>query len=341
MPSSRLAAPGGEPYGRCTVNASRVSTRRGLDQRPAQLRQVTIAVVLLATLTLACAAPQPVQAASATVPDEADMSALAPADEAANLAENEWLLACGGALTTATCAAAYQKYDVAARGARFDAVLGDVISHLAAGPCQTALVRYRNDQRRAFAGMRTIHESQVAARAGDESGMANAEQTFNEEQTTLVDETNADTDEAQRVCASANAAGRDPAFQTGYMIGTGITVYALYAIVLTSLFAVFPLRRLARINGDPRGWMAWVPLLNLATVMRLARLSPWLALLFLCGAPVMLVIACVRIPKTFSRSIAWAAALLLLPVIGWYLLAYVGRPTAPVATAPNMEAAAW
>ena len=112
--------------------------------------------------------------------------------------------------------------------------------------------------------------------------------------------------------------------------GASLSFYYI-AIVAEYVLVTFPLWRLAKFNDDPNAWVAWVPLANLTTVMKLARLNPWLALIVavpLVGG-IFLIVTYFRIPATFGRSTGWGVALWLLNFIGWYIFAFTTRRVEP------------
>lgn len=113
----------------------------------------------------------------------------------------------------------------------------------------------------------------------------------------------------------------------------------LFGLALGVYFAA-TLMVIAKKTGTPNAWLAWVPIANVFLLCRAARRPGWWALL-LCLPGLNLVAAVViwmGIAAARGRE-AWTGALILIPVIGFFVPAYLasgpaGGPVGGPAAAP-------
>lgn len=104
-----------------------------------------------------------------------------------------------------------------------------------------------------------------------------------------------------------------------------VAIYVLSAIVLTKLF---------KKAGHPNPWAAWVPVYNGWVLMEIAGRPGWWALVGLAGgisfigviasigAFVLSILASIDLAKSFGKEGSFAALLILLPFIGYPMLAF-------------------
>ena len=112
----------------------------------------------------------------------------------------------------------------------------------------------------------------------------------------------------------------------------GVVLALLALVVVAYVLGAYPLYRIARATTDRAddATLAWVPVLNVILMCRIAGVSSWTVLLLLVswvplfGALTMLaytLILWVKIGQRFNRPglgvVAW-----ILPIIGAWLLAY-------------------
>jgi Family of unknown function (DUF5684) len=113
-----------------------------------------------------------------------------------------------------------------------------------------------------------------------------------------------------------------------------VTVLVIAAVVWA--LCAYPLFRIAKATSDRRdqAWFAWVPVMNMVLMCRLAGISAWTMLLFLLnvipllGALVTLVytlVVWVKIGQRFGRTglavVAW-----IVPILGAWLFAFLITP---------------
>jgi len=115
-------------------------------------------------------------------------------------------------------------------------------------------------------------------------------------------------------------------------VSGGVVLALLALIAVVYVLGAYPLYRIAKATSDrvdEASW-AWVPVLNMILMCRIARVSSWTVLLLLVswiplfGALTMLaytLVLWVKIGQRFNRPglgvVAW-----ILPIVGAWLLAY-------------------
>jgi hypothetical protein len=115
-------------------------------------------------------------------------------------------------------------------------------------------------------------------------------------------------------------------------VSGGVVLALLALIAVVYVLGAYPLYRIAKATTDrvdEASW-AWVPVLNMILMCRIARVSSWTVLLLLVswiplfGALTMLaytLVLWVKIGQRFNRPglgvVAW-----ILPIVGAWLLAY-------------------
>jgi hypothetical protein len=106
----------------------------------------------------------------------------------------------------------------------------------------------------------------------------------------------------------------------------------LVLLVAFYVLGAYPLQRIAQATSDhgQDAWQAWVPVMNIVLMCRIAGVSAWLTLLILLGiipffgSLIVLgftVTLCVKIGERFQHGgLGWLAG--LLPLIGAWVLAF-------------------
>jgi Family of unknown function (DUF5684) len=113
--------------------------------------------------------------------------------------------------------------------------------------------------------------------------------------------------------------------------GTGTIMTILIVFVAVYVLSAYPLVRIAKQTSDcgDSAWFAWVPVLNIILMCRIARITAWSALILLLGAIPGIgglvslgytIYLWVKIGQRFDRT-ALAVLAALLPVIGIWVFA--------------------
>lgn len=119
--------------------------------------------------------------------------------------------------------------------------------------------------------------------------------------------------------------------------GSLLTVLLVVVAALWILVA-YPLYRIANSTSDRHGeaWFAWVPILNVVLMCRIANISAWTMLILLLSAiPVIgtfislayTVMLWVKIGQRFQRT-ALGVIAAVVPVIGAWVFAFAVQPEA-------------
>jgi hypothetical protein len=119
----------------------------------------------------------------------------------------------------------------------------------------------------------------------------------------------------------------------------GFIVTLLVILAVVYIAGAYPLFRIAKLTRDcgEDAWFAWVPILNIILMCRIAGVSGWTALLLLLGvipilgwfvAPIYLLVLWVKIGQRFNQTalgvIAW-----LVPIVGSWVFAFVVKAEPP------------
>ena len=110
----------------------------------------------------------------------------------------------------------------------------------------------------------------------------------------------------------------NPLIPAGYEVGTSIAVFAFYVLIAIALWKVFSKA------GHP-GILAWIPIVNLIVLLKIAGYSAWLVLLYLIPIVnfVFAIFVAIRLGERFGKggffSLLW---LWLFPVIGYFVLGF-------------------
>ncbi len=110
----------------------------------------------------------------------------------------------------------------------------------------------------------------------------------------------------------------NPLIPAGYEVGTSIAVIAFYVLIAIALWKVFSKA------GHP-GILAWIPIVNLIVLLKIAGYSAWLVLLYLIPIVnfVFAIFVAIRLGERFGKggffSLLW---LWLFPVIGYFVLGF-------------------
>ena len=119
--------------------------------------------------------------------------------------------------------------------------------------------------------------------------------------------------------------------------GTGAIVTTLLVIVVVAyILAAYPLYRVAKATSDrgDQAWQAWVPIMNLVLMCRIAGISAWTILILLLGAIplvgylisfVYILTLWVKIGQRFQRT-ALGVIAGIVPVIGAWVFAFAIQP---------------
>lgn len=118
---------------------------------------------------------------------------------------------------------------------------------------------------------------------------------------------------------------------------SGALVTTLLVIgVVGYILAAYPLYRIAKATSDrgDQAWQAWVPIMNVILMCRIAGITAWTALILLLGAiPVFgglivfvyVLTLWVKIGQRFQRT-ALGVIAGIVPVIGAWVFAFAIRP---------------
>lgn len=110
----------------------------------------------------------------------------------------------------------------------------------------------------------------------------------------------------------------NPLIPAGYEVGTSIAVIAVYVLIAVALWKVFSKA------GYP-GILAWIPIVNLIVLLKIAGYSAWLVLLYLIPIVnfIFAIFVAIRLGERFGKggffSLLW---LWLFPVIGYFVLGF-------------------
>ncbi len=109
------------------------------------------------------------------------------------------------------------------------------------------------------------------------------------------------------------------------------TIIALIFVLLAYIYTSFCLQKIAIKTSTENAWMAWVPLLNILLMFRVARLSLWYAIIFLIPYVNFLMGAYLwgEVAGRLNRS-KWLGILFLIPVLNFVLSGYLAFTDANV-----------
>lgn len=106
--------------------------------------------------------------------------------------------------------------------------------------------------------------------------------------------------------------------------GEAISVFSSLLLLLLYVFFSFCLYRLGKALNDDRGWWAWIPILQVFYMLRLARISYWWFIGLVVPFVNVAVAAYVWAQIAIRRGRKWwVGALMIVPVIDLAILAYL------------------
>jgi hypothetical protein len=123
------------------------------------------------------------------------------------------------------------------------------------------------------------------------------------------------------------------------MSAGGVIVTLLVILAVFYVAAAYPLFRIAKLTRDcgDDAWFAWVPILNIILMCRIAGVSGWTALVLVLTvlpvigwlvASIYLLVLWVKIGQRFNQTalgvIAW-----LLPIVGSWVFAFTAKAEPP------------
>ncbi len=117
--------------------------------------------------------------------------------------------------------------------------------------------------------------------------------------------------------ATAGLAAVAGAFFVAYMI----VMIAVSAVMIVSMWKIF-------IKAGKPGWVSLVPVYNIVVLLKLVGMNPWLLLTFLIpfvnfvSIPVVMIMLNIKLAKAFGQEGAFAAGLVLLPVVFYPILGF-------------------
>ena len=135
----------------------------------------------------------------------------------------------------------------------------------------------------------------------------------------------------------------DPAYAAGSAVG------GLLGLVITVLITGFALKGIFTKAGQPT-WAAFVPVYNIAILLRIAGLSPWLVILFF--VPILNIVAqvllAINVAKVFGKGLGTVFLIFFFSIIMYFVLSYgsaryLGREAAlrPLGSAPQAHAGSY
>lgn len=118
----------------------------------------------------------------------------------------------------------------------------------------------------------------------------------------------------------------EPEMSSALAIAGGAAAIAYIIGLAISIFMIVSYWKLFKKAGQP-GWAAIVPVYNLVVMFKVAKMNPWLILLFIVpivnfvAIIVLDIMLCINIAKAFGKDGGYAVGLLFLPVIFYPILA--------------------
>ena len=121
-------------------------------------------------------------------------------------------------------------------------------------------------------------------------------------------------------------------------VSGSVVTTLLVILVVAYILAAYPLYRIAKATSDrgDQAWQAWVPIMNVVLMCRIAGITAWSALILLLGAiPVVgylitfvyVLTLWVKIGQRFQRT-ALGVIAGIVPVIGAWVFAFAIRAEA-------------
>lgn len=110
--------------------------------------------------------------------------------------------------------------------------------------------------------------------------------------------------------------------------GLGVLMFILLFVLVGYLFFAFCMFKVFKKAGRQDAWAAFVPIYNTYVLYEIAGRPGWWAFLGFIpivggiAALVTSIIATIDLAKSFGKSGGYAALLILLPIIGWPMLAF-------------------
>jgi hypothetical protein len=101
----------------------------------------------------------------------------------------------------------------------------------------------------------------------------------------------------------------------------GGAIFMLLLYLALYVFQSYCIYRMAVKLNVPAPWMAWVPILNLYTMVKTAGLEGWTVILFLIPLVniIFVVVLLFKIPPRLGKDAVWGLGL-LVPVLNLFLL---------------------
>lgn len=105
-------------------------------------------------------------------------------------------------------------------------------------------------------------------------------------------------------------------------------IVALVMLGITAVFYIYfaiAFQTMAKKTNTPNGWMAWLPLLNVILMVKIAQKPAWWAALILLVPFVnliMTIIVMMEISKRLGKP-DWAGALIIVPGVNFFIPGYL------------------
>lgn len=108
-----------------------------------------------------------------------------------------------------------------------------------------------------------------------------------------------------------------------YFLVGGLLIFLLIILLISivSMWKIF-------IKAGKQGWESIIPIYNIIVLFQITKTPMWLIILTLIpiinfiGAPVVTIILAINLAKAFGKDPAFSILLILLPIIGYPILAF-------------------
>lgn len=111
-----------------------------------------------------------------------------------------------------------------------------------------------------------------------------------------------------------------------------IFVIALYA------YGAYSIQLLANKTNTPNAWMAWVPIINMFLLLKIAGKPGWWFILFLVPLVNIVIIAMVWMAVATAVGKAnWLGILMLVPLVNFIVLGYLAFAETPQIPSPQNQ----
>lgn len=122
----------------------------------------------------------------------------------------------------------------------------------------------------------------------------------------------------------------------GLVILGGIMIFLLIIFLIVYVYMALCLMKMAKKTDTPDGWLAWIPILNIVLMLRIAKKPLWWIILFFIPLVniVFVILVWIEIAKALGKP-EWLGVLMIIPIANLIVSGYLAfsdnsAPVAPI-----------